>query len=338
VSDLVADQRSRGFVRDLARLLQEDLRAAFGSRIRVEPRGTLGGGFVHVLVRVRLSGEDLPAGWPAEAVVRLAPEATGEPRAHREHMTLEFCRTQGFPAVRALRNGVLDGRAYLLLEFIDAPETTLHFLLPWRRGRTMAILADLHARLHRLPVSGWPQPSVVRTADRWIEEMEQASAKRSDLDVGPAIEWLRANRGLASFQDAAVCHFDFAPSNVLMRWRGAPVVVDWDLAALGDPMCDLAFTLEKLVLVAGAVPGPVRPLARALLGADGSYESAYAARAPVDERRLRYWRAGYCVLARLWAAGLTVAGMRLRTSAPAGLRRLAVLAAERFRAITGTRE
>jgi aminoglycoside phosphotransferase (APT) family kinase protein len=163
-----------------------------------------------------------------------------------------------------------------------------------------------------------------------------AIADRPDLGLDPAVRWLVVNRRLATFADARVCHFDFSPGNILLRWGGSPTVVDWDMASLGDPSCDLAFTLEKLTLVSGALPRPARPIARLLLGSSDDYLRAYSELAPVSEESLRYWRALYCVLVRLWSAGLSVGGVALMKSSSDALRRLSLFASERFRALTNT--
>lgn len=322
---------------DVVALLRVDLVAAYGHRIGVEPGRSLRGGFANLLLRVHMSGEDLPQGWPTHAVVRLAPEADRSPKAAREQAVQEFCLAHGFPAVRPLRNGILGGHPYVLLEFVDAPELTTHLVRPWRRARAIEILTQLHVRLHRIPLSDWPYPSMVRTADWWIDDVRVAIADRPDLGLDPALEWLVVNRRLATFADPRVCHFDFSPGNVLLRWGGTPTVVDWDMASLGDPSCDLAFTLEKLTLIPGAMPRPARPVARMLLGSSDEFLRSYAALAPVSEERLRYWRALYCVLVQLWSAGLSVGDVALIESSSDTLRRLSLFASARFRVLTGTR-
>src|SRR5262249_24371676 len=50
-------------------------------------------------------------------------------------------------------------------------------------------------------------------------------------------------RVLETLPDAdALCHGDYHPDNVLLSARG-PLVIDWENAALGDPLADVARTL-----------------------------------------------------------------------------------------------
>jgi aminoglycoside phosphotransferase (APT) family kinase protein len=297
--------------------------------VRLTERRSLTGGAANVLFAARLSGRDVPTDWPTDVVVRLYPEARDG--AERKRAIQEFCRAGLYPAVRPLATGEVRGYAYLLLERVRGGETTARFLVPWRRRSTLEEVVDLHVRLHRLPIDGWPYPSDIRTADWWIKELRSAGR----LDLRPAIDWLDANRP-SEQGEPRICHFDFTSSNVLRARDGRLTVIDWELAALGDPVSDIAFAVEKLALVPGSLPSAARRPGRFMLGPRGpALLRAYAGREPIDEPRLRYWRALYCVLLGHWTLGSRVAGVAIR---PRYLRRLTrhlpAYAAGRFRALT----
>ena len=74
---------------------------------------------------------------------------------------------------------------------------------PWRAGAHARLLAELHARLHRIP----------------------------------APDWLRA----FPVEGDAVLHLDLHPANVILSPDG-PVVIDWTNGARGDAAADLALT------------------------------------------------------------------------------------------------
>lgn len=301
-----------------------------GPDLAVDAHKFLRGGLANVLLKVGLSGSDLPRDWPAAAVVRLQPKPDLHPKAQRERTVLEFCRANGFPASQPLADGMVRDFSYLLVGFVEGREATSQVVLPWRRDRAVDDLACLHLRLHGLPV---PSALEVKDADRWIADIQSAVAGRPALALDDAIAWLKAHRAMGSFDVPRLCHNDFSPANVLLSSDGTPTVIDWDMASLGDPICDLAFAVEKLHLIQGAVPRPVSDVLRLLLEpARARYLEAYSAAAEVPRDRLGYWSALYCVLIKVWSAGLYVGDIGVRHGARTG--RLPSFAAKRFRELT----
>jgi aminoglycoside phosphotransferase (APT) family kinase protein len=127
------------------------------------------------------------------------------------------------------------------MERIDGPSMLDAMLRPWKIATNLAVLADLHDRLH------------VIEGPEWLPEMP---------DEGDRL-----------------LHLDLHPMNVLMSATRGPVVIDWGNSRRGDPMADVALTfallncgripLPRPIAVAlGAVRAPVirRAFARRYLG------------------------------------------------------------------------
>lgn len=94
-----------------------------------------------------------------------------------------------------------------------------------------------------------PVPEAFRTqrlagqVGAWLRSMHDATA-----DFGPAErEWRRGR--LARRDGQVVCHNDVSPNNVVLGDSGSLLaVLDWDMAAPGDPRDDLAFAAWQFVL------------------------------------------------------------------------------------------
>lgn len=304
----------KGLAEAVRRALQTDAEVRVGKEI--------GGGLANVLYGVQIGD--------SRAVVRMMRAAGLDEKAAREHAIVQFCDERGYPCVKVLAAGRLGDRAFLLLERVDAPQAIVHTLLPWSRRRTMAEVASVHARLHELDPGGFPDR--VLGAAEWVAMI---SGHRVP-GVVDDIRWLQERTEMAAFDDPRVCHLDFNLGNVLMRRRGHATVIDWDMAALTDPWCDVAFAAENMAVVPGAVPRVVRPVIRALFRAnERAYLAEYTSLRGPAPPRVRYWRALYTVLVRLWAEGVAVAGGGLKD--PSVLQRargFVPYAAERFAVLT----
>jgi aminoglycoside phosphotransferase (APT) family kinase protein len=117
----------------------------------------------------------------------------------REATVIEHARRHGFPVPRVV--AVRDDA--LVLERIHGLTMWQELRRrPWRARRYVALLADLHRRLHRIDAP-------------------------AELD--------------AAGSGTTLLHLDFHPENVLMSPHG-PVVIDWTNARRGDPALDVALT------------------------------------------------------------------------------------------------
>ena len=130
--------------------------------------------------------------------------------AEREARVMRHARAHGYPVpdvFEVLPHG-------LVLERIDGPTMQAHvFRRPWTLARNLALLAELHERLHRI-------------------------AAPSDL------------RALG--EGDALLHLDLHPNNVLLSPLG-PVVVDWANAHRGDGDVDVALAWLIMATSGGTV-------------------------------------------------------------------------------------
>jgi aminoglycoside phosphotransferase (APT) family kinase protein len=142
------------------------------------------------------------------------------------------------------------------------------------------------------------------SADRCIAEMAQTLADIHDSDVaslppqlpkllrplpellefwpqGPEFDALRVrllDADVEAYDGAPVLlHGDFWPANLIWRDGRIAAILDWENAALGDPLADVACTDLEL---------------RYLVGAAGAQEfrNAYVKRRPVPARRFALWQ------------------------------------------------
>lgn len=119
-------------------------------------------------------------------------------------------------------------------------------------GRThpdvAARLGSFLGRLHRLSPASSP----------WLSGLDDKTLFQQlrlapYFDPLPALhpdcaEALKAVRTSLLASSQTLVHGDFSPKNVLLRTDNTPVVLDWEVAHLGNPVFDLSFMLHHLYL------------------------------------------------------------------------------------------
>jgi len=121
---------------------------------------------------------------------------------------------------------------------------------PETHGRALEELIDALAEIHAvdwkrcgLTDFGHPEGYLSRQVTRWLAQLDSYGG-RDLLEARRVGEWLEARR--PADQPAAVAHGDYKLDNVLFA-QGAPpwllAVVDWEMASIGDPLVDLAWSL-----------------------------------------------------------------------------------------------
>ena len=139
-------------------------------------------------------------------------------------------------------------------------------------GRAMAYaLVDAMADLHRID---WSSSRVAELAkpDGFNARHLRVFTRMVEIGEGaiePAFEpvhaWLAAN--VPEESGAAIIHNDLRLGNVMWRPNGPPklaAILDWELAAVGDPLLDLAYLLSSMPRD-GRCRTPVQDLSAALL-------------------------------------------------------------------------
>lgn len=230
----------------------------------------LDGGYSWITLRVRWGADDA-------VIVRVAPRGgTVEPYD---------------PAGEARRLRAVAGA-------VPAPEVLAVCEAPNPIGRPFGVHSLVPGEAQRRPAEPGPYREALATAlgtlhsradPRALEDVadiaaaydaelaRQAAAYRRcwrhpGIDV--AMRWLAGHRP-ASEDPPVLCHGDFRPANVL--WTAPGVIggiIDWERAWVGDPLCDVAFSMHLGGW--GAIEGEAVATYRAAGGAE------------IDTQRLRY--------------------------------------------------
>lgn len=131
-------------------------------------------------------------------------------------------------------------------------------------GKMASFLRDLHA----LPLGGLPD--LPRRTDPTPELPDYLPPGYADL---PGI---LAARGPLTPPRLSLLHGDFWPGNILWQDGEIAAVIDWEDAAIGDPLCDLAGARVELLWWSGEE-------------AMEAFTAHYLAGRPVEVARLALW-------------------------------------------------
>lgn len=153
------------------------------------------------------------------------------------HELLGFLVAAGLPGVPSAHG--LDERGREVLDFIPGDVMADATRVP-QRFRTEAVLADV---------------------GHWLRLLHEATAESApDRADNPALTRLRGRRRwrrglLEASERQVICHNDVNPRNVVLDERGRLAgVLDWDMAAPGSPLDDVAFAVWQFVLSHGERP------------------------------------------------------------------------------------
>jgi aminoglycoside phosphotransferase (APT) family kinase protein len=270
-----------------------------------EPPTRAGEGYDTTIHLVRLTGDQVPDEWLQPLVVRVHPTAERWPLAQREAVIQGFCADRGYPCPRVLATLAPGELLALPVQVMErVPGITMLAALqrrPWLLDRHVALLGTLHARLHALPVDGFPVAGEGAADQAWrrlrlVHRVVEGDDPPDGLDAALGRVEALVPRLADGAGRPAVCHGDFHPLNVLVEGREAQVI-DWTDAGLGDAHGDVARVLSVLRAVPAGTPGAagtalmrvVAPrMTRVYLRSYGRAAAAAGA-APLDEARLRLW-------------------------------------------------
>lgn len=201
---------------------------------------------------------------PAErTVVQLADGRSVFVKAAVNEMTAEWLRSEHrvYSSLRvpfladmlAWRDGPLP---ILVLE--DLSRET--WPAPWTPAQVDALLKTMREVAATPPPPGTPAATASGMLDRnWPFVREDPAPLLSTGVVPPA--WLE--RYLPAFLEAAagcrvdgseLLHLDVRSDNVCFRADGSPILVDWNLAVVGNARLDIAFWLPSLEAEGGPAP------------------------------------------------------------------------------------
>ncbi len=232
--------------------LQQYLDRALGNSVPITVMPMTGGGSCEVF-----SVDRGPARW----VLRRAPRHASSSTAHdvlREFRILDAIKDEAVRIARpiiACADASVFGAPFYVMERIDG--TPILQLIPdaWSaqpqaHGRALEELIDALVEVHAVD---WrdaglgdmaPSPDYLsRQLIRWLRQLDSYGGR--DLPAARRVgEWLTTHR--PADQPSALCHGDYKLDNVLFAPQAPPhllAVVDWEMAAIGDPLVDLAWAL-----------------------------------------------------------------------------------------------
>lgn len=196
-----------------------------------------------------------------EYVLRRAPLGPLAPRAHdmvREARVLQAVHPYFAPAPEVYLicedPGVI-GAAFFLMERRRGIVLRDHIPSELARhedyaARVSRAFVDCLIQLHSVDVQrygltalGKPDGFLARQVKGWSERWERARTEPAS-DMDRVMDWLA--RTLPRSGAPALVHNDFKLDNVMLD-GGTPdrieAVLDWEMATVGDPLCDLGLTL-----------------------------------------------------------------------------------------------
>ncbi len=232
----------------LARFLDD----ALGDRVPIEVEPMTGGGSCEIFAITRGS-----ARW----VLRRAPRHASSATAHdvlREFRILDAIRDTPVPIARpivACDDPDVFGARFYVMERIDGRPILQQVPAAWAdepaaHGRALEELVDALVAIHSVdwravgladlaPAGGY----LARQCSRWLTQLDSYGGR--DLPAAHDLAgWLDAHRPAEG--SAALCHGDYKLDNVLFAPESPPhllAVVDWEMAAIGAPLVDLAWAL-----------------------------------------------------------------------------------------------
>jgi len=174
---------------------------------------------------------------------------------------------------------------------------------------------DVQIRLHQLPAERLLQAVTAAGIDARVVTFEgQLARLRTNVErhaltgLEPGLAWLDQHR--PSQAQAAICHGDFHPLNILAD-NGKPTgVIDWPNVVIAEPAMDVGSAIANISAVPINVPWALRVAAQqAAAVVLRRYERAYRARRPLDDQAVRYYQV-FRAVAQLIPVGVARAAGR----------------------------
>ena len=232
----------------------------------IEPRGELlrswplAGGISARMTAFEIAGAD---GGAHKLILRRHRDQTS---ASDEYRLLQHLRAAGLPVPTPRFLDQSD--ACLVLDYIEgAPDYA-----PVDVGGCVRALAMQLADIHRTDIAGLD--FLARQEPDLAKRFPSALGEPSDRARIRAV--LEAAWPLPGANDAALLHGDFWPGNLLWRDGRLVAVIDWEDAALGDPLADLAISRLDVAMIYGA-------------DAMAAFTQHYVEEVRIDVATLPYW-------------------------------------------------
>lgn len=215
---------------------------------RLFPRGVLlrawplQGGVSARMTALEIEDE---AGSVQKVIVRQhgpADRARNPDIAHDEFLLLTALHAAGLPSPAPLdfdETGELLGGPGVVIEYIEG-ETDF---APAHRDDYLQQFAAQLARIHRVDVSAHDLAFLPQQAETWARIITSRPERLDDsLNEGRIRDALEAAWPWPQCNPSRVLHGDYWPGNILWRDGRLVGIIDWEDAALGDPLADLAIS------------------------------------------------------------------------------------------------
>jgi len=339
---------------EVAQRLLYHLARAFGCRDAVYIAGParIQGGFDAAIFGFTLDRVPPPLVGPL--ILRLSHADADPGRVKLETVVQNTLAEMGFPAPRVMMTesdpGILGGPFMVMtrlsghtlahgIEGLGAGtslvgQLRLLFNLPAVLARIIDQWVDMQIRLHQLPAETLLRAVTAAGIDVGAITFEGQLARlstiveRSDLiGLKPGLTWLNDHRPPQA-REAAICHGDFHPLNIIAD-KGEPTgVIDWANAVIAEPAMDVGSAITNIAAVPLPLPWPLGMAARQAIGAAlRRYERSYRAHQPLDDQAVLYYQV-FRAIAQLVGVGYARATGRAGSGAfasPAGVSNLIAL-------------
>jgi aminoglycoside phosphotransferase (APT) family kinase protein len=244
---------------------------------RIDPAGKLlrtwglTGGVSAQVTAIEIARAD---GQTAKLIVRQHGEADRGRNAHIARDEFKLLRITHAHGLRAPEPVFLD-------EFCDLFSTPV-LVIEYVDGDTDFVPADVAAYLEQMAaelarihtVKSTPDLSFLPALDKGFGS--RPGALDDDLDEGRIRDALESAWPLPRMNDSVLLHGDYWPGNILWNDGRLAAVIDWEDAAVGDPLADLANSRLEILWSHGP-------------DAMNDYTERYRSLATADFANLPYW-------------------------------------------------
>lgn len=160
--------------------------------------------------------------------------------AHNEYELLTLLSAAGVPVPRPYlvdESGAIVPGSCIVMEHVDGERVHR----PDDLDSFLRQLAAALAAVHSCGIARTEVPFLADVSDYGAAEFDEGVHIREDIVPETAIrKGVQANWPPPQVNEAVVLHNDYWPGNVLWRDGRIVAVIDWEEAAFGDPMADLA--------------------------------------------------------------------------------------------------
>jgi aminoglycoside phosphotransferase (APT) family kinase protein len=176
-------------------------------------------------------------------------------------------------------------------------QVQLLFNLPVLLARIIDQWVDMQIRLHQLPAETLLRAVTSAGIDARAITFEGQLARLSTIversaltGLEPGLAWLNDHRPPQA-REAAICHGDFHPLNILADKNQPTGVIDWANAVIAESAMDIGSAIANMSAVPLTLPWALRVAARPVIGAAlRRYERTYRALRPLDDRAVLYYQ------------------------------------------------